>query len=533
MREGASARTGTNIPWNVVFQAIALSPAMSRMPNLADLLRQAPESDLAKIFETLDADADGFLAIADGAPIAVFWNRIQPADADRNGKLNLDEFRRLAGQARKVDRALHLPSKERLAVLNEAIEEMPEYVEAVNALAWLLATDPQIDARDGARAVIAAERACELSGWENPGFLDTLAAAHAETGNFDEAITREQQAIAKAMPAHKSAYESRLELYRQGKPYRDFGGRAPAGGTQFVQTIAGPPLLSAGNVASSRRIAGWCSAWSPDGKKIVRNLSFKESGANTNLEIFDLETGDATTICLGGVDPAWSPLADGPIAFVRAPEGRKRNAGNEEIWLADATGGNLRKLTKGGFPSWSNDGRLFFRTVEGNRVQIHSISLARPEERAAPFQASIFPAVSPDGSAAAVPSAANLFVIDMAKRLVLLNIALPEPETESAASWSPDGRFIAHASFRDAHSGVWLVDTKELRQCLLAQISATLPRWSPDGRFLAVDERTKDEIVILDLSSLDLAREFAEDNSATPPETDGASAEREDPQANQ
>jgi Tol biopolymer transport system component len=105
------------------------------------------------------------------------------------------------------------------------------------------------------------------------------------------------------------------------------------------------------------------------------------------------------------------------------------------------------------------------------------------------------------------------YVFEIAEMRPVLKADLPEPDTQAAAYWSPDGRYIAHASFRNRHSGIWLVDTKQHRQRLLAEISAVLPRWSPDGRFIAVDERTRDEIVILDVSSLDLSQGLG-DNAA-------------------
>jgi hypothetical protein len=39
-------------------------------------------------------------------------------------------------------------------------------------------------------------RACELTQWKNGSYVDTLAAAFAEAGDFAEAVRREQQALA-------------------------------------------------------------------------------------------------------------------------------------------------------------------------------------------------------------------------------------------------------------------------------------------------------------------------------------------------
>ena len=45
----------------------------------------------------------------------------------------------------------------------EALRLRPDYVDALNNLAWLLATSPEARVRDGAEAVQMAEKVCELS----------------------------------------------------------------------------------------------------------------------------------------------------------------------------------------------------------------------------------------------------------------------------------------------------------------------------------------------------------------------------------
>ena len=66
-----------------------------------------------------------------------------------------------------------------------------------------------------------AARACELTREENAGFLDTLAAAHAECGRFDEAVRWMEKAIALLPEEERADYRGRLELYRAGKPCRE------------------------------------------------------------------------------------------------------------------------------------------------------------------------------------------------------------------------------------------------------------------------------------------------------------------------
>ena len=57
----------------------------------------------------------------------------------------------------------------------------------LNNFAWVLATSPDDKLRDGERAVKLATEACELTGYETPHILSTLAAAYAESGDFENA----------------------------------------------------------------------------------------------------------------------------------------------------------------------------------------------------------------------------------------------------------------------------------------------------------------------------------------------------------
>ena len=83
-----------------------------------------------------------------------------------------------------------------LADLQKSIELDPQHPNAYKNLAWLLATCPEEKYRDGAKAVEHARKALELGGEKNAAWLDVLAAAHAEAGQFPEAVEWEQKAIA-------------------------------------------------------------------------------------------------------------------------------------------------------------------------------------------------------------------------------------------------------------------------------------------------------------------------------------------------
>ncbi|MCH7870834.1 MAG: tetratricopeptide repeat protein [Planctomycetes bacterium] len=93
-----------------------------------------------------------------------------------------------------------------------------------NNLAWLLSTHADAGIRNGAEAVRLAKRAVRLTATRNPFFLDTLAAAYAETGRFDQALKTAREAY--RLLRHPSVAEtakrvrSRIALYESGRPYR-------------------------------------------------------------------------------------------------------------------------------------------------------------------------------------------------------------------------------------------------------------------------------------------------------------------------
>ena len=76
---------------------------------------------------------------------------------------------------------------------------------------------------DGLMAVDLATEACEKTKWTRADYIDTLAAAYAESGDFDAAIKWQLKAIelAAANLSFKAAAEERLELYRAAKPCRE------------------------------------------------------------------------------------------------------------------------------------------------------------------------------------------------------------------------------------------------------------------------------------------------------------------------
>jgi Flp pilus assembly protein TadD len=75
-----------------------------------------------------------------------------------------------------------------------ALRIKPDFPEALNNLALILATSKEADIRNAAHAIQLAERACELTLYGTPSYISTLAVAYAEAGRFDDAIATAQTA---------------------------------------------------------------------------------------------------------------------------------------------------------------------------------------------------------------------------------------------------------------------------------------------------------------------------------------------------
>jgi tetratricopeptide (TPR) repeat protein len=103
----------------------------------------------------------------------------------------------------------------------------PGSPEALNNLAWILATDADATLRNAPEAVQTAEKACRLTNRKAAHYVGTLAAAYAEAGRFDEAVATGTEAIALAeaagQPDLANTNRQMLDLYRAKRAYHQGG----------------------------------------------------------------------------------------------------------------------------------------------------------------------------------------------------------------------------------------------------------------------------------------------------------------------
>ncbi len=109
----------------------------------------------------------------------------------------------------------------RAAALFERTITLKRDATALNNLAWLRATCPDPALRNGFEAVRLATEACALTNWENPGFVNTLAAAYAEAGRYEEAVAMNEKAVGIAPATEQSSLALYTETFRARRPWRD------------------------------------------------------------------------------------------------------------------------------------------------------------------------------------------------------------------------------------------------------------------------------------------------------------------------
>jgi TolB protein len=201
-----------------------------------------------------------------------------------------------------------------------------------------------------------------------------------------------------------------------------------------------------------------------------------------------------------GFTPAWSP--DGThIVFSRSV------AGNSDLYVADASGANVRRLTRTRAseltPAWSPDGarityvsnapgRFDLYVMRANGGGVSRILAGRKRGD------SFLPAWSPDGrliafsSSAWTPENPEIYVVRPdgtgLRRMTRTKGGVHVLGDDSWPRWSPDGRRIAFTSNRTGNGEVWIMRADGGGQKRIAGLPRRddwAPAFSPDGRWLA------------------------------------------------
>ena len=120
----------------------------------------------------------------------LIWARKKCYDSaidDYNEAIRLDPGDAVAHTGRGYAWSQQKEYEKAIADYEASIRLEPEDAGALNGLAWLESTCPDAKYRDGKKAIELASKACELTKWKEPMIVDTLAAAYAESGEFESA----------------------------------------------------------------------------------------------------------------------------------------------------------------------------------------------------------------------------------------------------------------------------------------------------------------------------------------------------------
>jgi arylsulfatase A-like enzyme/Flp pilus assembly protein TadD len=194
--------------------------------DLADALNHQGKADeaIGHWQESLKLDGDNAKVHADLAHALTRKGKISKAIVHLTESLRLEPAQPVL--LNPLAELLYADGKIPEAIMRwkQALALKPNLPRALNNLAWITATHPDEKFRNPTEAIQLAEKACRLTKFENPEFLDTLSAAYATAGEFNKAV----QTAEKALRLYRdSKFEEkvveiqyRIELYKTGQPYR-------------------------------------------------------------------------------------------------------------------------------------------------------------------------------------------------------------------------------------------------------------------------------------------------------------------------
>jgi TPR repeat protein len=141
------------------------------------------------------------------------------------GLLYLAEYKNKELKARKNDPLLKSKSQFQKKAVHWLMRSAEQGdVDAQNHVAWILATSNDCVIRNGVEAEKWVKKAIRTKDLANAYWMDTLAAAYAEQGKFDDAVTTQKKVISMLKMENvrkRKEFYDRLKSYQEKRPWRD------------------------------------------------------------------------------------------------------------------------------------------------------------------------------------------------------------------------------------------------------------------------------------------------------------------------
>ena len=233
------------------------------------------------------------------------------------------------------------------------------------------------------------------------------------------------------------------------------------------------------------------------------------SALNAQLNVHRIAI-DPSSMNVEGGD---APVTSGSTLFIEpvvSPDASlivMRNfGGQEDLYIVKSDGTDLRKITddapKDRGPKWSPDGkRIAFYSDRDGRYETWSIDAQGSNlQQMTKTTGDTFnyPLWSPDGRRLLAVNPKNTSLFDIAGALPA-GVAETLPPIEAglafyARSWSPDGKWLAGAAWRDEKParGTWIYSLEEKKYLKLSEVLAPNQgglAWMPDSRMLIISDR--------------------------------------------
>jgi len=362
-----------------------------------------------------------------------------------------------------------------------APQATPGSPQEINLGQW--AADPANASMVAFGALSAANGRLSVSGWvfdaKNPGSPQVLGKQYNESASTDNArlIAHKfaDEIIARLGGGINGIAETKLYFVSSRTGSKEIWVMDYDGQNQHIVT-------KLGSISLSPRIA-------PDNSRLAFSSIGKEGWS---IRMFSLDLGRPVGFPAGtpggsNFSPAWS--GDGSkLAFSSS------RSGDPEIWVCDANGGNLRKLTAfhgpDVSPTWNPRTNSQIAWVSGRTglPQIYTMDVDGANiQRMTDGGYAISPSWSPNGQFLAfswnrkygpgAPGGQDIYVMDIAsKRWIQLT---HDAGSNDFPSWSPDGRHLVFERAINGHNEIWTMLADGTEQHELTKSGKNfMPNWS-------------------------------------------------------